>query len=116
MKFSQFLKESNVIEEGLSTSHGKVEVAIRSLNLKYTVEDGSNTYKEFVLPNGYSIYSYNNGNVKLMKSGSKAPIDSVSTLDYSKTTKIVSDMLTKHLDDINAKVEKKTEQPKRAIV
>ena len=33
MKFQQFL------EEGLTTGHGKVEMAIRELGLKYTTED-----------------------------------------------------------------------------
>lgn len=109
MKFSDFLNEMN-LDEGVSTVHGKVEMSLRELDLKYKTET-ENTGKLFVLDNGFVVVSRNNGNVSLHRQGIKGEIASVKTLDFNKIRELVTNMLKAKLPAIKSK-ETKEEKPK----
>ena len=57
MNFQKFL------DEGLATGHGKVEAALRSLNLKYKIEK---TDKETIFTfDDYTLHSSNSGKISI---------------------------------------------------
>lgn len=106
MKFQQFL------EEGISTGHGKVEMAIRELGLKYTTEntDTGRVYHigEFILT------SSNNGTVTLNKKGKRGPIATVKEFDFNKIRQRVVELLKDHVVDAKEK-ETTKEKEKEAV-
>ncbi len=108
MNFSDFLNE------GLSTAHGKVEMAIRESGLKYTIDENDNTSKIFDLPNDYYIRSYNSGTVVLSRKNIKGSIDEFKTFNFSDVRELTSKMIAKHIDAIKsgktAKVDTKTKE------
>lgn len=109
MNFQQFLDEQ-LLQEAPSTSHGKVESALRSLNLEYK-NDRSDTGRAFYLDKGYIVISYNNGKVELLKKDDKKPIASIQELDDSKLIKSVTTMLEKNAPELFGK-EKEVQKTK----
>ena len=94
MKFQQFL------EEGLTTGHGKVEMTIRELGLKYTTED-TTTAKIFHIGD-FKLTSKNNGEVILTKGGTT--LGKVKEYNFNKIRAVV-DLLKDHV--VDAKEDKK---------
>ena len=102
MKFQQFL------EEGLTTGHGKVEMAIRELGLKYTIED-TTTAKIFHIGD-FKLTSKNNGEVILTKGG--ATLGKVKEYNFNKIRTAVVDLLKDHV--VDAKEDKKEKETEAA--
>lgn len=100
MKFQEFL------DEGLSTAHSKVEMAIREYNLKYTVEV-TNTAKVFHIEGDFTLTSFNNGKVTLYKKGLRGPLAEFTEFDFNKVRVRVSDIIKSKI--INKEVEKETD-------
>ena len=96
MKFQQFL------EEGLTNGHGKVEMAIRELGLKYTTEDTTTTAKIFHIGD-FKLTSKNNGEVILTKGGTT--LGKVKEYNFNKIRTAVVDLLKDHV--VDAKEDKK---------
>ena len=96
MSFEQFLIEQKELDEGLSTVHGKVEMAIREADLKYVV-DKQNTKTCFIIDTGYTIESSNAGKVTLLKG--KTEVDSFTEFDFNK----IRDRVSKLIKDNNVK-------------
>lgn len=91
MKFQEFL------DEGLSTSHGKVEMAIRELGLKYTIED---TDKAKIFHIGdFTLTSSNSGEIKLNKKGIRGPLAIFNEYNFNKIRSRVAEMLKTHIVD-----------------
>lgn len=98
MKFDLFLEQ--VLNEAPSTSHGKVESAIRALNLKYK-NDRSDKGRAFYLDDGYIVTSMNGGDIILTKRGVKvAKIGAVDVLDATKINAKVEEMLKKNAPEL----------------
>ena len=97
MKFQQFL------EEGLTAGHGKVEMAIRELGLKYTTED-TTTAKIFHIGD-FILTSSNNGEVTLNKKGVRGPIATFKEFNFNKIRERAVELLKKHV--VEAKEDKK---------
>ena len=95
MKFTDFLNEA------LSTAHGKVEMALRELGLKYEVDE-ENTKKVFWLQNDYYVESFNSGKVALGKIKVKGSIDSFTTFDFNKIRELTVKMVEPHVKEITA--------------
>lgn len=100
MNFNQFL------EEGLATAHGKVEMAIRELNLKYTVEN-TDKAKIFHIED-FILTSSNNGEVTLNKKGMRGPIATFKEFNFNKIRERAVELLKKHV--VEAKEDKKEKE------
>ena len=101
MKFVEFVNEI-YIEEAAVSAHGKVEMALRELGLTYKTRT-ENTGKLFLLDNGFTVVSNNNGEVGLYRQGIKGAIASVKTYDFNKIRELVSNMLKAKLPAIKTK-------------
>ena len=101
MKFVEFVNEI-YIEEAAVSAHGKVEMALRELGLTYKTRT-ENTGKLFLLDNGFTVVSNNNGEVGLYRQGIKGAIASVKTYEFNKIRELVSNMLKAKLPAIKTK-------------
>lgn len=101
MKFVDFINE-HYIKEAAVSPHGKVEMSIRELGLEYTTKT-ENTGKMFLLNNGFTVVSRNNGHVSLHRQGIKGEIAGVFTLEFDKIRELVTNMLKAKLPAIKSK-------------
>lgn len=102
MKFQQFMEQ--YLQEAPSTHHGKVESALRSLNLNYK-NDRTDTARAFYLNDGYIVMSYNSGLIKLLNR--TKVVDKFQEFDDSKLIKKVTDMIEKHAPELLGKEKDK---------
>lgn len=102
MNFQKFL------DEGLATGHGKVEAALRSLNLKYKIEK---TDKETIFTfDDYTLHSSNAGKVSIFRQGIRGPLAMFTEYNFAKITSKVADTLKRVMDEQSAaEKEKKTD-------
>lgn len=106
MKFNDFInKNKSTLDEGLSTGHGKVEMAIRSLGYDYKTESDDHG-KVFVLDNDYEVESWNNGKIVLKKNGKI--LSKLQEFDFKKILGAVTEMLKKHVKEPEKEPEKES--------
>lgn len=113
MKFTDFVNgKKSTIDEGLSSGHGKVEMALRAFGLKYETETDDHG-KVFVISAGdYEVESWNNGKIVLKKAGKT--LGKIQELDFKKIVASVTDLLKDHIKPTTEKtsVEKEPEKKK----
>lgn len=102
MNFEMFLEQH--LQEAGATHHGRVESALRGLNLTYK-KDRTDVAVAFYLDDGYIVMSYNSGLVKLLNRIKL--IDKVQEFDDSKVSKKVTDMIEKNAPELFGKTKEK---------
>lgn len=108
VNFKLFLEQ--YLEEAPSTSHGKVETAIRGLHLSYK-NDRADKGRAFYLDHDYVVVSFNSGRITLAKRGVKTIIAEISAVDVLDTNKIVGKvegLLKKNAPEIFGKNKEKS--------
>lgn len=103
MNFQKFL------DEGLATGHGKVESALRSLNLKYKIEK---TDQETIFTfDDYTLRSSNSGKISIFKNGIRGPLAMFTEYNFTKINSKVVDTLKRVMKEREEAEKAKQTEP-----